>query len=106
MANYENVKYLTLPQQVRQNQIQIEKLLTMYSLVYTTLVAIQNRTYLTKAELIETNREPIVGDLVYGSDSYYAQIIRVGEGIVEITVIGQIANLQPLYDLINLPNQL
>lgn len=74
----------------------------MYSLVYTTLVAIQSRTYLTKAELIETNREPIVGDLVYGSDSYYAQIIRVGEGVVEITVIGQIANLQAIYDLVNL----
>ena len=86
--NYQGKKFLSLPEQVQVNKRNIEQLKRDEYRTFTTLLAIENLTYLELNQLVENSRDVSVGDLIYGSDAYYGQVTRVGGSVVEFTTVG------------------
>lgn len=78
MPTYNNVNYLTLPQQVEKNRTDIQGiqdyLNTFGVKVFNTANVLEGASWISTADLILLDRDPIKGDFVLGSDGWVGTI--------------------------------
>ena len=78
MPTYNNVNYLSLPQQVEKNRTDIQAIqdyLTSFGVkVFSTAKVLQGASWISTHDLILLDRDPIKGDYILGSDGFVATI--------------------------------